>query len=122
MSTVTAIRAVNHASPVYQHVVSDARKALTLSEIADVTGVRLRSVQNWVAGTTRPEGANRDRLLELQYVIEQLGDVYDAEGIEIWMHRPQRLLSHRRPLDCLKAGQFEAVLQVVDHLAGGPRR
>jgi uncharacterized protein (DUF2384 family) len=122
MPVTTTLEEERHSSPVYRHVVSDARKALSLGEIADVTGVKLRSVQNWVAGATRPEGPNRDRLLELQYVIEQLGDVYDAEGIQIWMHRPQRLLNHQKPIDCLKEGQFEAVLQVVDNLAGGPRR
>lgn len=109
-------------SPVYRKVVEEARRSLTVVEIAEVTGVQQRSVQNWAAGNTRPEGVQRDRLLELQYVIEQLGDVYDSEGIEIWLHRPQRMLQHERPIDALKEGRFTDVLAVVDHLAGGPRK
>lgn len=93
-------------SPVYQKVVQDARRALTFQEIAQVTGVQQRSVQNWAAGNTRPEGSQRERLFELSYVIEQLNDVYDDEGIEIWLHRPQRLLQHARPVDALREGRF----------------
>lgn len=109
-------------SPVYRRVVADARQALTLVEIADITGVQTRSVQNWAAGATKPDGVQRDRLLELQYVVEQLLDVYDAEGVEIWMHRPQRTLAHKRPIDALRDGHFEDVLAVVEYLAGGPKR
>src|SRR3546814_12578742 len=100
----------------------DTRQALTFNEIAESTCVKLRAVQNWAAGTSHPDGAQRDRLLELQYVIEQLSDVFDREGIEIWLHRPQRALQHQRPIDALQAGQFHEVLSLVDYLAGGPKR
>ncbi len=119
---MTNLASTHDTSPVYRRVVADARRALTLAEIAEITGVQTRSVQNWAAGTTRPDGLQRDRLLELQYVIEQLSDVYDAEGIEIWLHRPQRALGHERPVDALRSGRFEEVLTIIEYLAGGPKR
>lgn len=122
MSNFVGATAAPQDSPVYRMVVQDARRALTLQEIAQVTGVQQRSVQNWAAGNTRPEGPQRDRLIELSYVIEQLSDVYDDEGIEIWLHRPQRLLRHARPVDALREGRFAEVLEAVDFLAGGPRK
>ena len=109
-------------SPLYRHVVADARRALSLVEIGQITGVGERAVQNWARGTSRPEGTSRDRLLELKYVIEQLSDVYTDEGIEIWLHARQRSLDGRQPIDLLRQGQFEAVLSAVERLAGGPRR
>lgn len=109
-------------SPVYRHVVSDTRRALTFNEIAEVTGVKLRSVQNWASGASRPEAPARDRLLELQYVVDQLSDVFEVEGIEIWLHAPQRQLEGKRPVDCLREGHFEKVLNAVEFLAGGPRK
>ena len=123
MSTASAQSAAEAAgSPLYRHVVADARRALSLAEIGQITGVGDRAVQNWARGTSRPEGTSRDRLLELKYVIEQLSDVYTDEGIEIWLHARQRALGGRRPLDLLQEGQFETVLTVVERLAGGPRR
>lgn len=120
--------AASHASPVeadsplYRHVVADARRALSLAEIGRITGVGDRAVQNWASGASRPDGPSRERLLELKYVIEQLSDVYTDEGIEIWLHARQRVLDGRRPLDLLQQGEFEAVLAAVEQLAGGPRR
>ncbi len=123
MSTASVDRAVGaDGSPLYRHVVADARRALSLAEIASITGVGDRAVQNWANGSSRPEGASRERLLELKYVIEQLSDVYNDEGIEIWLHSRQRNLGGRQPLELLREGQFETVLELVDRLAGGPRR
>lgn len=110
------------ASLVYTRVVADARRALTLSEIGGIAKVSERSVQNWAAGKSRPEGTSRDRLLELKYVIEELSDVFEDEGVEIWLHSRQRALDGNTPLQLLEAGQFDAVLRVVENLAGGPRR
>jgi transcriptional regulator with XRE-family HTH domain len=109
-------------SLVYTRVVADARRGLTVSEIGGVTGVSERAVQNWAAGKSRPEGESRERLLELKYVIEGLADVYEDEGIEIWLHSRQRSLGGRSPLELLKDGRFTDVLDAVDRLAGGPRR
>jgi transcriptional regulator with XRE-family HTH domain len=122
MSTAPAPPAGGAGSPLYRHVVADARRALSLAEIGKITGVGDRAVQNWARGTSRPDGASRDRLLELGYVIEQLSDVYTDEGIEIWLHARQRALGGQRPLDLLQQGQFEEVLAVIERLAGGPRR
>lgn len=108
-------------SPIYRHVVADTRRALTLVEIGDIVGAGERAVQKWAAGSARPEGAKRDRLLELQYVIEELSDVYKPEGVDIWLHARHRALDDRRPLDVLKAGEFQTVLQLVQRLAGGPK-
>lgn len=119
-STRSAAQAAD--SPLYRHVVADARRALTVAEIGQITGVGDRAVQNWANGSSRPEGSSRERLLELKYVIEQLSDVYTDEGVEIWLHTRQRALGGGRPLDLLRQGQFEAVLTAVEHLAGGPRR
>lgn len=109
-------------SPLYRHVVADARKALSIAEIGEITGVGDRAVQKWGQGATRPDGASRERLLELKYVIEQLSDVYDDEGIEIWLHARQRAFDGRPPLDLLREGKFEDVLLIIERLAGGPRR
>ena len=101
---------------------ADARRALSLVEIGQITGVGDRAVQNWARGTSRPEGLSRERLLELKYVIEQLSDVYTDEGIEVWLHARQRGFGGERPIDLLKRGEFQVVLEVVELLAGGPRR
>jgi len=104
---------------VYANKVSQVRKSMTTEELAQIVSVKPRAVQHWAAGTNRPTGVARDRLLELAYVVELLDDVYDPEGVEIWLHARNRTLDNRRPLDLLVDGDFEPVLLAVERLASG---
>jgi len=104
----------------YARIIESLREtALTAAEVAAITGVKERQVQHWVAGTHRPAGAKRDRLLELAYIVERLGDVYRPEGIDIWIHGRNRDLGGQRPIDLLQRGDFAAVLNAVERLETG---
>jgi Antitoxin Xre/MbcA/ParS C-terminal toxin-binding domain len=105
---------------VYAHIVEDLRQsAVTTDELASIAGVHSRQVQNWAAGRNKPQGQNRDHLLELHYLVKRLRDVYQPEGVEIWLHGRNRDLDGQRPLDLLRAGEFEAVLSAVERLVDG---
>ena len=104
----------------YARIVEEIRDAaLTSAEIAEVTGVDERQVYNWAAGTSRPKGSKRDRLLEVHYILQALRDVYTQEGAEIWVHARNRSLSSERPIDLLIAGDFQPVLLAVERLRTG---
>lgn len=104
----------------YARIIEDLREtALTAAELAAITGVRERQVQHWAAGTHRPVGAKRDRLLELAYIIDRLRDVYRPEGIDIWIHGRNRDLGSERPIDLLERGDFATVLNAVERLETG---
>jgi hypothetical protein len=104
----------------YARIIEDLREtALTATELAAITGVKERQVQHWAAGTHRPSGTKRDRLLELAYIIERLGDVYRPEGIDIWIHGRNRELGGVRPIDLLEQGDFSTVLNAVERLETG---
>jgi transcriptional regulator with XRE-family HTH domain len=95
------------------------RKGLTTQEVADIVSVQPRQVQHWVSGSHRPQGRAKERLLELDYIVELLSEVYDDEGIEIWLHGKNRSMEGQRPLDILVDGDFQTVLAAVERLASG---
>jgi transcriptional regulator with XRE-family HTH domain len=103
----------------YRERVARIRRGLSTEELADVVAVQPRQVQHWAAGQHRPQGRARERLLDLDYVIELLGEVYDDEGIQIWLHGRNRSLGGRRPLEVLVEGDFPAVLDAVERLTSG---
>lgn len=104
----------------YARIIEDLREtALTAAEVAAIAGVKERQVQHWAAGTHRPIGSKRDRLLELAYIVERLRDVYRPEGIDIWIHGRNRDLGGQRPIDLLKQGAFSTVLDAVERLETG---
>jgi len=107
-------------SPVYAQMVNDVRSsAVTVAELANLTGVSERQVTNWANGSSRPSSASRDRLLEVHYIVELLGDVYDDEGVEIWLRGRKKSLGGQRPMDLLLAGEFEEVRMAVERLRTG---
>lgn len=104
----------------YARIVEEIRDAaLTSAELAGVTGVDERQVYNWAAGTSRPRGLKRDRLLEVHYILKALREVYTQEGAEIWIHGRNRSISGQRPIDLLIAGDFQPVLLAVERLRTG---
>ena len=113
----TAARAFEGST--YRDRVVRVRRALSTEELARVVDVQPRQVQHWVAGDHRPQGRARERLLDLDYVVELLGDVYDDEGVQIWLHGRNRSLGGRRPLELLIKGDFPTVLAAVERLASG---
>jgi len=109
----------SQVSDSYTARVRRVRKGLTTYEVAEIVAVQPRQVQHWVSGTHRPQGRAKERLLELDYIVELLADVYDDEGVEIWLHGKNRSLGGRRPLDLLLEGEFATVLAAVERLQSG---
>jgi hypothetical protein len=104
----------------YQSLVDEIRRSgLTLGEIGMITGVRERQVQNWAAGSSRPGGETRDRLVDVHYIVRQLQHVYRPEGIEIWLHARNPELGGQRPIDLLIEGDFQPVVDAVERLQVG---
>ena len=103
----------------YMDRVQRVRRGLTAQEVASVVDVQVRQVQHWAAGNNRPQGIARERLLELDYIVELLSEIYDDEGIEIWLHSKNRSMEGQRPLDVLVGGDFQTVSAAVERLASG---
>jgi uncharacterized protein (DUF2384 family) len=104
----------------YARIVEEIRDAgLTTADVGQVVGVDERQVRNWLTGDHAPGPKNRDLLLELHYVTQQLRDVYDREGAEIWLHGRKRSLDARRPIDLLVDGEYEIVLNAIERLRSG---
>jgi uncharacterized protein (DUF2384 family) len=107
-------------SGLYAKYVADLREGVfTNAEVAEITGVKSRQVQHWASGAHRPQGDAKERLLELHYIVEQLRDVYTAEGVDIWIHGRNRTLGARRPIDLLAEGKFKEVLAAIERLTSG---
>lgn len=107
-------------SGLYAQIVSQLREqALTTQELADVIGVNSRQVSNWASGQNVPRGDRRERLLEIDYIVKQLRGIYTREGTEIWLHGRKRSLDHQRPIDLMREGRFQTVLNAIERLNAG---
>jgi hypothetical protein len=104
----------------FSRIVENVRQAaLTTAEIAAIVGVDERQVYNWASRASKPRGQNKDRLLEVKYIVEALGEIYTPEGIDIWLHGRNRSLRGEKPIDLLTAGDFKTVIAAIDRLKTG---
>jgi DNA-binding transcriptional regulator YiaG len=94
------------------------RTGISQRELGEAVGASVRTVQNWASGQAAPRGNSRERLLDVQYVVEELRDVYTDEGIQIWLRARNRNFGGQRPIDLITAGDIDTVLQEAQRLAG----
>lgn len=92
---------------------------ITRAELSKAVGAAERTVQTWVAGTSKPTGQRAQRLLDVQMIVRLLSDTYTREGIRIWLNSRNRNLALRRPIDLLEDGEIDAVLEEADRISGG---
>jgi uncharacterized protein (DUF2384 family) len=104
----------------YPRLVGELRgRLLSSQEIGRLTGVSERQVHRWISGDSKPDGPSRTRLLELNYVIQLLREVYTEEGAEIWLHGPNRNLGGQKPVDLLAGSDYQSVLIEIERLTEG---
>lgn len=96
------------------------RGNLTAAEIGEVVGVGTRQVQNWASGNGTPASTKRLRqLLDLEYVLDLVSEVFDDEGATMWLHARNRQLDGERPLDLVAQNETDRVIGLLDRLADG---
>ncbi len=101
--------------------VTELTGALKLSqeEVGVIVGATARSVARWANGDAIPQRLSKQRLIELAYVAEALGEVIKAEDANLWMFSPNKLLSHDTPAERIQQGDYRSVLGVIEALADG---
>lgn len=109
------------AQPVsYMQVVDDVtRSGVTQAELASAVGAAARTVYNWASGHNAPRGQVAERLLDIHAIVDLLSDAYTQEGIDIWLHSRNRNLDMQRPIDLLKEGEVDQVLDQARWVVGG---
>lgn len=108
-------------STTYLRILEEVTESgLTRTELSKAVGAAERTVQTWVAGTSKPTGVRAQRLLDVQMILRLLSDTYSPEGIRIWLNSRNRNLDLQRPIDLLTDHDgIDAVLQEANRISGG---
>ncbi|MDQ6949815.1 MAG: MbcA/ParS/Xre antitoxin family protein [Actinomycetota bacterium] len=101
--------------------VSELTSTLNLSqeEMGLIVGATSRSVARWVSGEAMPQRLSKQRIIELAYVAEALGEVIKGEDANLWMFSPNKMLNHDTPAERIQSGDYRSVLAVIEALADG---
>jgi uncharacterized protein (DUF2384 family) len=93
--------------------------AMKAVDVAEVLGIRPETVSRWNQGKAFPQPDAERALLDLEYVVDRLADIYQPEEARMWLLSRQKLLKDARPVDLITTGRTDEVLQMIQQLLEG---
>jgi hypothetical protein len=86
--------------------------------IARATGANVRTAERWRTGQS-PQARYRDRIGELQAILDMLGRGMTDNAKRSWLETPNTHLSWARPVERLADGDFAAVRAAAESYVVG---
>lgn len=96
-----------------------AKGGIKQRDIAQLLDIKPQTVSRWQTGQASPQPGRLQRLLLLEWLIEQLTQFYDPSEAKLWLFSPNANLAGSRPADLIAEGRTEEVLRVIDQLQSG---
>ncbi len=93
--------------------------AIRAVDVANVLGIRQETVSRWNQGHAFPRPDAERKLLDLEYVVDQLADLYEPSEARLWLFSRQKLLGGETPADLIQNGRTDEVLRVVGQVLDG---
>ena len=93
------------------------KAALSGVDVANVLDTNVATVSRWRTGKAFPQPKYEELLLQLEYVVEQLSDIYEPIEARLWLLKPQKLLDGEAPGSLLARGRYKEVLAVLNQIS-----
>lgn len=95
------------------------RGGMKSREVAQLLGTTPETVSRWQRGRVEPGPDRLERLLTLEWLVEQLSEFYAPDEARLWLFAPHKLLEGDRPADRIQEGRVDDVLAVIAQLRDG---
>ena len=95
------------------------RGGIRSREIAQLLETTPETVSRWNTGKTEPQPDRLNRLLALEWLLDQLADLYEPDEARLWLFSPHRLLNGDRPADRIQGDRIDDVLGLLAQLRDG---
>jgi hypothetical protein len=88
-------------------------------DVANVLQIRPETVSRWNQGKAFPQPEAEKTLLDLEYVVDQLADLYEPDEARLWLLSRQKLLNGEVPAELIRQHRTDEVIQVIRQLLEG---
>lgn len=95
------------------------RGGIRSREVADLLDTTPQTVSRWQTGRSEPQPDTLRRLLTLEWLVGQLGEIYEPGEARLWLFSPHQLLQGERPSDRIQRGDLDSVLALIAQLRDG---
>lgn len=90
--------------------------ALRNIDVAQILNTRPETVSRWTQGHAYPHRSKEKVLLELEYIVDQLSELYEPNEARQWLFSRQILLGDESPASLIQHGEIDRVLGFVKKL------
>jgi putative toxin-antitoxin system antitoxin component (TIGR02293 family) len=105
-----------------QNTIALAQETLQLNnvEIASALSVDRRTILRWRNQDSVPSPGTRARFMKMEELIYLLNQVFIDEYARLeWLHTPVPTLRGRQPIDLIRRGELDQVIEVLAGLHSG---
>ena len=95
------------------------KAAIRSIDVAKVLQIRPETVSRWNQGKAFPQPRAERTLLDLEYIVDLLADLYEPQEARTWLFARQKALDGGIPAELIQQGQTERVLTVIKQLLDG---
>ncbi|HEX3398254.1 MAG TPA: antitoxin Xre/MbcA/ParS toxin-binding domain-containing protein [Steroidobacteraceae bacterium] len=88
-------------------------------DVAKVLQIRPETVSRWNQGKAFPRRDAEKALLDLEYVVERLADLYEPDEARLWLFSRQKLLDGKIPAELIQQGHADNVINVIRQIEEG---
>lgn len=85
-------------------------------EVANLLGTRPETVSRWNQGRAYPHASTEKTLLEFEFIVDQLSDLYEPNEARQWIFSPQKHLEGSSPAELIRDGRIDEVRRLVNQL------
>lgn len=97
----------------------ERKGAMRSVDVANLLGTRPETVSRWNQGKAFPRSDAQRTLLDLEYLVEQLSELYEPDEARLWFYSRQKLLGGTTPAELIQQGRIQELITVVDQLRDG---
>jgi hypothetical protein len=90
--------------------------AMRDAEVANLLRTGPETVSRWDEGRAYPEANTKETLVEVEYIVDLLADLYQPDEAREWIFSAQKLLSGASPAELIREGRVDEVLRLVGQL------
>jgi transcriptional regulator with XRE-family HTH domain len=88
-------------------------------EVAQLLDTTPETVSRWKSGRTEPQPERLQKLLILEWLIDELAELYGPDEARLWLFSPHKLLGGERPVDRIREGRIDDVRALIAQLRDG---
>ena len=88
-------------------------------EIAQLMDTTPETVSRWNTGKIEPQPGRLEKLLMLEWMIDELAEFYAPDEARLWLFSPNRMLGGSRPVDHIQKGRIDEVRALIAQLRDG---